>query len=381
MTLCLAAAVMAQAGAARAQDAKAAKSDVLIFKNGDQLVGSLERGVGDSIVFKSDSAGELTVPISKVKELRSSKNFAIIRKGEKKTKARHPAGTLTFVDDSVTMTLPNGGTENIPVKDLAFIIDQTTYDQQVLKHPGFLSGWNGSISGGATVVRSTQTGTSFTAGVTLLRTIPTVVYLPPKSRSTINVQESYGKLTQPVIPPTNPPTPPSVAKTSIFHADAEHDIYFNPKFYVLGELSYDHNFAQGLDLQQVYGGGLGWTPFESPVQQLDLKADVHYEMQTFIQSPPPAAPTPDQNLIGSTFGEAYRRNLPAKVVFTESASILPAFNNMDAYSATAAAGFTFPAYKRLSFAVNGTDNYLNSPAVGYKRNSFQFVTSVVYALK
>lgn len=379
--------VIAQSGAAWAQDKAAAKPDVLVFKNGDQLAGSLERGVGDSIVFKSDSAGEITVPVSKIKELRSNKSFAIIRKGEKQTKAAHPAGTITFVDDSVTMTTATGETENVPVKELAFIIDQTTYNKEVVKHPGLLEGWNGSVSGGATLIRSTQTGTSFTAGVTLLRTIPTVAYLPPNNRTTINVQETYGKLTQPVIPqpaPPAPPVPPSVAKTSIFHADAEHDIYFSPRFYALGELSYDHNFAQGLNWQQVYGGGLGWTPFQSPVQQLDLKADVHYEMQTFIQPNPitvTSPAVPDQNLIGSTFGEAYHRNLPGKIVFTESASVLPAFNNPEAYSAVAAAGLTLPTYKQISLAINGTDNYLNLPAAGYKKNSFQFVTAVVYTFK
>ncbi|HZY74065.1 MAG TPA: DUF481 domain-containing protein, partial [Edaphobacter sp.] len=215
-------------------------------------------------------------------------------------------------------------------------------------------------------------------------TVPTVSYLPPKSRTTFNLLESYGKLTQPVIPQTTPPSPPSEAKTSIFHADAEHDIYFTPRFYALGDLSYDHNFAQGLNLQQVYGGGFGWTPLLTPVQQLDLKADVHYEMQSFIQPDPITIDNPripNQNLIGATFGEAYHRNLPGKILFTESASVLPAFNNPEAYSAVAAAGLAIPAYKRISLGLNATDNYLNMPAAGYKKNSFQFVTSIVYNLK
>ena len=34
--------------------------DVVVFTNGDQLSGKLERGIGNSIVFKSDMAGEIT---------------------------------------------------------------------------------------------------------------------------------------------------------------------------------------------------------------------------------------------------------------------------------------------------------------------------------
>jgi hypothetical protein len=384
---CLVAGFAAQSGTAVAHAAAAPKSDVIVFTNGDQLTGTVERGVGDSIVFKSDTAGEITVPLSKIKELRSHGSFVVIRKDEKPAKiTRHP-GTITYNDSAITVETQSGTPETVPTKNLAFIIDQSTYDKDVAHNPGFLHGWNGSVSGGATLIRSSQTGTSFNAGIALIRAIPTVVYLPPKTRTTFNLLESYGKLTQPVIPQTNPPTPPSEAKTSIFHADAEHDIYFNPRFYALGELSFDHNFAQGLNLQQVYGGGFGWTVLKSPIQQLDLKADIHYEMQTFIQPEQPAPPAaqlpsvPKQNLIGATIGEAYHRDLPAKIVFTESASILPAFNNPNAYSAVGAAGLAIPAYKRISLGLSGTDSYLNLPAAGYKKNSFQFMTSIVYNLK
>lgn len=382
--LCLVTGFIAHSGVAIAQGKAAPKSDVIIFTNGDQLTGTIERGVDDSIVFKSDTAGEITVPLSKIKELRSHGNFVVIQKNEKPTKiTRHP-GVLTYQDSAVTIESPSGTPETIPTKNLAYIIDQATYDKEVAHNPSFLHGWNGSVSGGASLVRSTQEGTSFNAGIALIRAIPTVAYLPPRTRTTFNLLESYGKLTQPVIPQTTPPTPPSEAKTSIFHTDAEHDIYFNPRFYALGELSFDHNFAQGLNMQQVYGGGFGWTPLKTPVQQLDLKADIHYEMQTFIQPNPITVDNPrvpDQNLIGSTIGEAYNRKLPGKIVFTESASVLPAFNNPDAYSAIAAAGLTLPTYKRISLGLNASDNYLNLPAAGYKKNSFQFITSIVYTLK
>src|SRR5260370_1207432 len=65
-----------------AAQAPAAKPspDVLIFTNGDQLTGTLVHGVSDSIVFKSEMAGEITVPLSEVKELRSSSKFAVLRK-------------------------------------------------------------------------------------------------------------------------------------------------------------------------------------------------------------------------------------------------------------------------------------------------------------
>jgi hypothetical protein len=40
-----------------------------------------------------------------------------------------------------------------------------------------------------------------------------------------------------------------------------------------------------------------------------------------------------------------------------------------------------PTYKRFSLNVNLLDDYLNNPAIGFKNNSLQFVTGVLYTLK
>ena len=87
------------------------------------------------------------------------------------------------------------------------------------------------------------------------------------------------------------------------------------------------------------------------------------------------------DLVGSSFTELYHRNLPRKILFMESGTFIPAWNNSDAYSAIFAAGLQMPTYKRFSLSLNLIDNYLNRPAFGYKSNSLQFVTGVTYTLK
>ncbi|GGA75906.1 hypothetical protein GCM10011507_29100 [Edaphobacter acidisoli] len=349
------------------------QTDIIVFTNGDQLTGTLEREVGDSVVFKSDMAGEITVSTSKIKELRSNGQFVLLEKGEMVKRTKRSSGKLQYADNNVTIS---GATpQTVPIKNLAYAIDSATFNKEVLANPTPLQGWAGAITGGATLVRATDYGETFTLGLGLIRAIPTVSFLPPRTRSTVNVLETYGKLTSPVIPQTTPPTPAAMTKTSIFHADAEHDKYFTSRLYALANTAFDHNFSQGLNLQQIYGGGIGYTVLQSPVQQLDVKMDVHYERQNFV------APTPNDNLIGSIFGETYHRSLPRKIVFTENGSFIPAWNNTNAYSAIFGAGLVLPTYKRLSVNLNMQDNYLNNPAVGYNKNSFQFVTGVSYTLK
>ena len=326
------------------------------------------------MLFNSDMAGELTIPFAKVKQLRSGSQFAVIRKHEPIRGLAAIVGQVELQASDLSVTTVTGTTEKLPANDVGFIIDQRSYDRAVNHRTDPWEGWRGAVTGGVTLVRSTQTGTTATGALNLVRTVPVVPYLPARNRTTLNIAESYGKLSTPVIPQTIPASPTAIVLTSIFHADTERDEYINRRLYILGDASFGHDYAQGLELQQVYGAGIGWTPLQGPIQQLDLKAEVHYEKQEFqIYSG-------NQNLIGSTFSENYRRTLPRKVLFTETADYLPAWNQTGAYSANFTGTFTLPVFKRLGASLTAIESYLNNPSPGYRKNSFQFVTGITYTL-
>jgi hypothetical protein len=353
--------------------------DVIIFTNGDQLTGTLERGTGNSVVFKSDMAGEITVSLDKVKELRSSSSFAVLRKDVPITsvsaeRAVTP-GAVTYADGKLNIAHPTAAPEVVPEAQIAYIIDQSTYTKEISSKSGFFAGWNGALNGGATIVRATDYGETFTAGIALVRAMPTVTFLPPRDRTSFDLQETYGKLTSPVIPQTSPATPPAVTVTSIFHAGAERDESFSPRFFALVQTAFEHNYSQGLNLQQIYGGGIGYTAIKSAKQELDVKATIQYEKQAFQTK------ASNDNLVGSTISETYHRTLPRKFVLSEFGNIIPSFNIPNDYSANASATLALPVYERLSLSVTATDNYLNNPSAGYNKNSFQFILGATYTLK
>ncbi len=353
--------------------------DVIVFKNGDKLTGTLIRGTDANVIFKSDVVGQVTVPMDKIQELQTHGTFVVIKKNEQITRTSKQPGNMTYSDGTVTVAT-KAGPETVPTSNLGYIVDDATFTKEVIRNPGFFHGWDGSVTAGLTVLQATNYGETFTAAASLVRAIPSVSYLPSRTRTIFNLLETYGKLTEPTIPPTIPPTPASVTKTSIFHMDFEHDKYFSSRFYMLGDVIYDHNISQGLDLQQIYGGGAGYTAIKDAVQQLDFKTDIHYERQNFTQYAPPAISTPDTNLIGSTFAEAYRRTLPGKIKLTQGAIWIQSWNNTSAYSAIGALGLALPVYHHFSFSMNLLDTYLNNPAAGYQKNSLQFITGVTYTL-
>lgn len=349
--------------------------DVVLFTNGDQLSGTLLRQVGASVVFKSDMAGEITIPLAKIKDLRTTGKFAVLRRGVPVAESRRVEPERIQIANSHLLLLDHTTPPPaIPLASVAYVVDARTFEKDLAHTPGFFSGWVGTATLGATLVQATQHGGTLTAEVALTRQIPPLTYFHPRNRTIVNVAETYGTSTTPVIPQTNPPSPDAVVKTSIFHADAERDQYLSRRTYLLAATSFDHNFAQGLELGQLYGGGFGFTPFSNDREQLDLKADLHYLKQQFFDS------STDQNLIGSSFAETYRRTLPAKIQFNENINLIPAWNDPNAYSANGSVALTLPIIKRFSFTNTATDAFLNNPSPGYRKNSFTYTAGITYTL-
>src|SRR5450432_1475079 len=254
--------------------AQAAAPDVIVFTNGDQLTGKFLRSTGGNVTFHSDIAGDVNVGWDKVKELRSASTFAVFEKGVPLTKTpenKVPQGTVSVKDQQLEVKQASGDTRQVPVKDAEFVIDEATFQQQVRHEPSLLRGWVGTMSAGATLVRATQNTTTYNGALTLVRAIPEVSWLSARNRTTLDFNGSYGKITQPQA--TGAPRLPDL-KTDIYHADAERDQYFSPRFYVLAQTAFDHNFSQGLELQQIYGAGVGATVVKQPRQTLDIKATV-----------------------------------------------------------------------------------------------------------
>jgi hypothetical protein len=371
---------------AQAKNDASAEPDVLVLANGDTLHGKLVKEVSGKVTFHTDAFGDMTLGWDKIKELHTRQKFAVMNEQQKtpsqETARRLPTGNLQVENQTVILQPENGAAAPpIPVKDAQYIMDAATLDKQVNHEPGFFSGWEGAATAGATIVSATQKQHTFSGAVGLARTVPTVSWLLPRNRSLIDFIGSFGTITQPSYTIPGPPAtfvPAVTTKSAIYHADAERDQYFSPRLFLLAQTAFDHNFSQDLDLQQIYGGGIGWTAIKDPKQQLDLKATMQYEKQKFISNSSSAT-----NLVGSTYSASYIRRA-SLLTYTQQLAYIPAYNNPQAYSASEINTLAFPMYKGLAFSVGTIDSYLNNPPTAQpptRRNSFQFTMGFTYAIK
>lgn len=344
--------------------------DVLIFTDGEKLIGQLKSAKGDSIVFKSDMAGEVTVAWSKIQELRTSHAFAVVNKNVKLGKhadiSQVPQGNVAMTDQKVAVEPATGAPRTVPVPDVGFVVAQPEFEKAMHHQAGFFQDWGGAVTAGLSLVQATQSARTFTGGIALVRTEPAEGWLNPSTRTLFDFSAAYGKVTQ---------TGLEDIKTAIYHGDAEEDKYFSPRLFGFGQAAFDHNFSQGLRLQQMYGGGLGWTASKSAAAELDLKAGLSYIHQGFDIS------ASNQSLVGTTFAEIYTRKFQHGILLNEQLSATPSWNNTNAYFGTGSVSLTMPVSKRLSMTTAALDTFLNDPPAGFKKNSFQFTAGLTYALK
>ena len=335
--------------------------DSLIFTNGEKLVGKFLRSSGAAVTFHSDSVGNITVDWAKIKELRAGGEYAVIGKGvdiKRAAMSAVPQGKVDMADQKIRIA-----EKSIPVADTVQIVDRRTFNESIVGKTGLFEKWHGVATGGASIVEATQTSRVFNASVGLVRALPAEGFLARRSRSTLNFSVAFGSTRQPGT---------TGVKTEIYHADGEHDLYFSPRAYTFVHASLDHNFSQGLDLQESAGGGLGVTVLKQARQELNIRASADFTRQQFSIGP-------NHNLFGAIFGDTYTRKL-LKAVFLQQIQISPSFTQSDAYAANGTASISAPVYKKMSFTFGVSDAFVNNPPPGFKKNSFQATTGIAYIL-
>lgn len=355
-----------------AQHAPEHEPDKLTLSTGETLIGHFLRSGGGNLVFKSDALGELTIAWAKVKSLETSGRYVVIGKDVKLTRrtdtSKLPKGEIAEAGGTLTVELaPNAAPEKIPVADAAYVVDEPTFEKVLFHNPGLFQSWNGTVTGGASIVEATQQGRTFTGGFSLVRAVPQENWLDPRNRTIVDFSFSDGILTQPGT---------QRIKTNIYHADAERDEYFRGKdLYGFVQTSFDHNYSQGLSLLSNVGAGLGYTVIKKANETLDFKGSITYIDQSFLAS------APSRSLAGSNFVESFTHKTAHGIVFLQQITATPAWSELHAYSGSISGSVSIPVFKRFSFTTQALDGFINDPPPGFKKNSLQLTTGLTYTLK
>lgn len=390
--------------------AATARADTLTLSNGDQFSGDLTAADAGGVVFHNAIVGDLHVAWKNIRLLTTTTPMVVLTRSgllrglisargdvlevlpvppAAKPAVKAPGAAATSAPpagkppaaappapagkpatappvSSGAQGAPPAAAVKVKADDLRAVLTDKAY-ADVLRRSSYslLQGWQGNLSAGFSLVSATQSSRSYTGSANFRRNGNPHLAAPPTSATLFSFQGTYGSLTQPGEP---------TVLTSIYSAALEQDENLNSALFLLGRAQLDHNIAQGLRLQQSYGGGLGWKPVDNPVAQLDLKAGLHFTHQVFLSAP-------TASFLAADFSESYRRRLPGSLIWTETVGISPAVTQGNAYQSAGTSALVFPVYKKLSFNLTVVDSYLGNPQPGFRHNSLQFSSGLQYSFQ
>lgn len=359
-----------------------ADPDQLTLKSGSVLTGSFVRVVDGAVVFNDKVLGDVKIDLKDIALLTVENPVAVVGNGDKLSKktplSSVRSGRLKVENGIVTITTDTDGAASMGISDVKYIVDRETLESEIAGSPGLLKAWKGSVTAGASIVQSAQDAHNYDGSLLLVRRVPTVSWLAPRNRTSLFLNGASGKINQPSYTNSGGTiVPEQVTKTNVLHAKLQRDQYFSSRAYYFGTAQFDHNYSQNLQLQQLYGAGLGYTVIDMPRQTLDFTANVQYVRQSFMN----AQPGDNKDLVGSTLSANYTAKLSDGITFNQYVAYLPAFNDADAYSVIARNSLSLPAYKGFRVVLGSVNSYLNSVSISEppsKRNSFQFTFGVGY---
>ena len=180
--------------------------------------------------------------------------------------------------------------------------------------------------------------------------------------------------------------------TQLYEAQLQHDFYLTntahdsngdpryggSRFFIVTDLY--HNYSLGMKLEQAYGAGLAWGIQDSLRRQtFNVGADLRYIDETFFGGAKRLG-TP-----ASAFTESYSYSLPQlkikkALIFSESGTVIPAYNDSHALQVGGIVKITLPLSKSFSIGPMLTDDYLRNAPPKSKQNYLSMTLSLSYAI-
>ena len=168
--------------------AQAAKPepDVLVFADGERLVGNFEQSNGFGQIQKR-GARRGHSRLGKVKELHTSQKFAVIPKNVELKRnsdlSKIPQGAIEVgrPKDHCDSRLRNGADRDRDGRGSRAGTDRLRECAEA--NPNFFTDWAGAVTAGASLVEATQESRTFTAAINLVRIVPDADWLRRRNRT------------------------------------------------------------------------------------------------------------------------------------------------------------------------------------------------------
>jgi hypothetical protein len=315
-------------------------ADQVVLKNGDIITGTVIKKDGDKLTLKSEFLGEVTMPWSAVKSIKSDQALNVVLPGGEIVK-----GKIATTGDNLAVAAPSGEKTAALTAVTAVRDDAEQHNWERLQHPGFFELWTSAYNAGLALARGNARTATLTNTFAASRTTT-------KDKITVHFNEMYATA---LINNVNGTTASSLAGGWAYNRN------LNPKLFLATTNEYDHDRFQSLNLRAVFGAGAGWNAVKSAKTTLSFQGGADYEKEVFMANI-------DRNSAEVNFGDNFTYKASASTNITESFFIYPNLSDTGQYRFNFNLSAVTSIKKWLGWHVSFTDNFLSDPVLGRLRN-------------
>lgn len=329
-------------------------ADQITMKNGDRVTGKVVRKDGDSVTFKSDFFGEISLKWPDISSLTTDQTLTVELPGDKVVTGNVSAsnGQITIEANTIPQT---------EVKAVRNAAEQAKFERY--RHPPLTALWAGFFDFGLAASSGNSATSSYTTAFNATRATRT-------DSIRLNFAQLYarGRIN-------------GLTRTT---ADAArggwaYDRNTHPKLFFNVFNNYEYDSFQNLDLRFTAGGGFGFHAVKREAMQLDLLGGADFNYEKF--SIPGVVATPAGSQLTRRYAELYYGDdfsykLSGRSSLKQSFRMFDNLNDLGQYRLSFDLGAETKLMKFLSWQVSFSDRFISNPPAGLRRNDLLLSTGV-----
>jgi putative salt-induced outer membrane protein YdiY len=321
-------------------------ADQVVLTNGDTITGAIVKKDGGKLTIKSEFLGEVTMPWSAVKSIRSDAELSVVLPSGETVK-----GKIATTGDQLQVT-GGAATKTAPLAAVTAVRDAgEQHNFERLLHPGILELWTGNLDVGLALARGNALSDSLTTAFNAGRNTRA-------DKITLYFDQIYGTARVNGVTSTI---------SSAVRGGWKYNRNVSPRMFLTGFNDYEHDRFQDLSIRFVAGGGAGVRALKSEHTQLDFDAGVDYQRENFLDGF-------SRNSAEINFGDNLLYKVSKVTTITQAARLFTNMTETGSYRFNFDTGSSTLIKKWLGWHVTVSDRFISNPVQGRQRNDLLIST-------
>jgi putative salt-induced outer membrane protein YdiY len=323
--------------------ASSAGADEVFMQNGDRFSGQIVKMTDGKLVLKSDSAGEVTLPLAAIQGLNTAGPVEVHLKDG------------TVLNQSIQVSQPGQfAIETGPtLRAQAFRLeDLASINPPAKPEPK----WTGNLSAGITATSGNTSTEAINASFSAVRR-------GEKDRTTVNADYAKGKQ-------EDPDTGVESTTEDWWRAKGQYDYFVSPKFFAFINGSYEKDAVADLDRRVVVGGGGGYQWIESERTKFSTSLGLASLYEKFDGA------TDSNSELSLQLGYNLDHQLAKNLRFIHDLTYFPALDKFSDYYLTTTAELRASVTETIFANFKTIFNYDVTPAIGRGSTDVKYIFGV-----